>query len=100
MRERIARVLILCFVVGVISLLSSQVYKHSIPKQGKILRYENFRGYAVPIKADGVGGSYRWMKDVPWNVFTIEEKFDWAKVRGGHLNENDIQEIRQKYGVK
>ena len=67
------------------------------PKRGTILRHENFRGYQVPIKADGAGGSYRWIADVPWDEFTIEEKFDMARVNGGYLNERDIEEIRRKY---
>jgi len=94
------RMLITIFIIALVSCVLIQTYIHLIPKQGKILRYENFRGYSVPIIADGKGGTYRWMKDVPWNTFTIEEKFTWAKVNGGYLSKTDMEEIRQKYEVK
>lgn len=83
-----------------VSYVSIQFYKYSIPKQGKILRYENFRGYSVPIIADGRGGFIRMMKDVPWKMFTIEEKFNWAKAGGGYLSDDDIREIKLKYGAR
>lgn len=69
----------------------------TFPAKGTTLGYEDFRGYKVPIKSDGQGGTYRVVTDVPWDMFTIEEKFDMARVNGGYLNEKDIEEIRQKY---
>jgi len=72
----------------------------SFPTKGTILYYEDFRGYRVPIKADGQGGTYRWIADVPWRMFTIEEKFDMARVGGGWLAQADIDEIKQKYGAR
>ncbi len=95
--KMIKKILIAIFVIGIIGYASIQGYKHFIPKKGKILRYENFRGHEVPIIANGKGGSYRWVGDVPWDVFTIEEKFDMARVHGGWLSDSDIEEIRQKY---
>jgi len=93
---------ILIFLILSISLSfgSIYIYKITLPKQGKILRYEIFRGYSAPIIADGKGGKYKLMKDVPWNMFTIEEKFDWARVGGGWLSKKDIEEIRGKYEVR
>lgn len=70
------------------------------PKKGVVIRYEVFKGYKVPIKADGKGGSYRWIGDVPWSAFTIEEKTIMAFKGGGKLSDNDIQEIKGKYGVR
>jgi hypothetical protein len=103
MKKTFSVILILALIANIV-LLSIAIYKYDIsinpPKQGAILRYEDFRGYKVPIKADGKGGEYRWMKDVPWNVFSIEEKFEWAKVNGGWLNDKDIQEIQKKYGAR
>lgn len=70
----------------------------NIPKIGTVIGYEDFRGYKVPIKADGHGGTYKVVTDVPWSVFTIDEKFDMARVGGGYLSATDIQEIKTKYG--
>jgi len=70
----------------------------SFPSKGTILRHENFRGYQVTIKADGQGGCYRWIADVPWDEFTIEEKFDMVRVGGGHLNKKDMKEMWRKFG--
>ena len=65
--------------------------------RGTILAYEDYKGQKVPIIADGNGGSYRYIGDVPWSKFSIEEKFDMARVGGGWLNEEDIKEIAVKY---
>lgn len=94
-------IFILCLVVAMLALdkyvpQGRAIIRH-YPKRGAILRYENYKGYRVPIKANGSGGWYRWIGDVPWDAFTIEEKFDMARVNGGYLNEKDIAEIRQKY---
>ena len=70
----------------------------AVPVRGSILRYEDFKGCKVPIKADGSGGEYRWIADVPWDKFTIEEKFDMARVNGGLLSKKDIKELWHKYG--
>lgn len=70
------------------------------PKKGMVIRYEVYKGCKVPIKADGKGGSYRWIGDVPWDKFTIEEKVAMAFGRGGKLSNKDIQEIKEKYGVR
>ncbi len=75
-------------------------YVNFAPEKGTILRYEEFRGCKVPIKADGHGGEYRWIADVPWDKFTIEEKISMALSYGGFLSDEDIKEIKQKYGVK
>lgn len=91
-------VAIICGTIIVVNQISYKKLLQS--KKGTILRHEDFRGHKVPIKADGKGGTYRWMADVPWDVFTIEEKFDWARVRGGLLSDKDIAEIKGKYGVK
>ena len=84
--------------VAIIASLSVYIHKRSIPKQGTILRYEAYKGCQVPIIADGKGKSYRWIADVPWNNFTIEEKFDMARVNGGYLSKEDIAEIWFKFG--
>ena len=89
---------LIIFIIILIGSLSIIIYKHSIPKAGTILRYEIYKGCKVPIKADGKGGKYRWIGDVPWDKFTIEEKCKIAFSHGGWLNENDIEEINQKYG--
>jgi len=91
------KILIALILTALISSSSIYIYKKTIPKKGTILRYENFRGYEIPIKANGRGGTYRWMGDVPWDVFTIEEKFDFVRVGGGYFNEKDIGEIIEKY---
>ncbi len=70
---------------------------NTFPERGMLLGFENFRGYDVPIKTDGRGGSYRVVTDVPWKMFTIEEKFDMARSGGGWLDDKDLEEIRQKY---
>lgn len=85
-------------IIIAISTVSVLVYKHFIPEHGTILRYEEFRGCKVPIKADGKGGTYRWIADVLWDKFTIEEKFDMARVYGGHLSTKDLSEIWFKFG--
>ena len=69
------------------------------PPRGKVLRYENFRGYKIPIKADGKGGSYPWYADVPWSKFTINEKLSMCMRGGGKLNKDELEEIRQLYGA-
>jgi hypothetical protein len=82
------------------ALLGIGVYQHfDHKKAGVIIRYEDFRGYKVPIKADGKGGTYKWLADVPWDKFTIEEKTIMAFKGGGWLSVDDIKEIQQKYGV-
>lgn len=83
-----------------ICLLAFGVYKlsHPTPKRGTILRYETFKGCQVPIKADGKGGNYRWLADVPWNNFTVEERFAMAFQRGGHLGPQDLLDAWNKYG--
>lgn len=114
MLKKIA-IFILClaviFLLGIPEYLAREwIHKHesasvltittTFPAKGTILGYEEFRGCTVPIKADGQGGSYRWIADVPWDKFSIEEKFDMARVGGGWLNDKDIQEIWKKYGPR
>jgi len=69
------------------------------PKAKTVLRYEDYKGYKVPIMANGKGGSYRWIADVPWSAFTIEEKLSMALGGGGWLSDQDIEDIKTKYGV-
>ena len=92
------KIIIAFLIVACASYVSIYIYKHSIPKAGTIIRYEIYKCCKVPIKADGKGGKYRWIGDVPWDKFTIEEKCKIAFSHGGWLNENDIEEINQKYG--
>lgn len=89
--------------VGIIIILCMTVYQkffYHHPKRGAIIRYEVYKGVKCPIKADGKGGFYRWIGDVPWAKFTIEEKVMMALRGGGWLSDKDIQEIKTKYGVK
>lgn len=91
----------LCVICGTIITVNQISYKKLLQsKKGTILRYEDFKGCKVPIKADGKGGEYRWIGDVPWDKFTIEEKIGMAFKHGGWLSDKDIQEIKQKYGAR
>lgn len=99
------RIVIIAVIIGLF-VVSAQIYKganKTTPKflpKGAIVAYEDFRGCKVPILSDGKGGQVRWVADVPWDKFSIEEKFDMARVGGGKLSDNDIQEIKTKYGVR
>lgn len=84
-----------CCVIALLFVLDKCVK----PPKGKVLRYENFRGYRIPILADGKGGSHPWYADVPWAKFTINEKLSMAMQGGGKLNKDELEEIRQLYGV-
>lgn len=91
--------LCLAIICGTIITINTNSYKKLLQsKAGIILRYEIYKGCKVPIKADGRGGEYRWIGDVPWGKFTIEEKCTIAFSNGGILNDDDVNEIRQKYG--
>ena len=72
-----------------------------LPK-GSVIAYETFRGTRVPILADGMGGSTRWVADVPWGKFTIEEKMHIVASGGGAsiFGQSDIDEIIEKYTKK
>ena len=95
MRKLIVALVIITLLVSGVFLFKKVTTK---PVSGTILRYETFRGCEVPIIANGKGGSYRWVADVPWNKFSIEEKFDMARVNGGHLSTEDLAEIWFKFG--
>ena len=93
------RILLLLWIIS-LGITVYQQYLYTPPKRGTIIRYEDFRGYKIPIKADGKGGHHPWYADVPWEVFTIQEKVSMAFQGGGLLSNNDIEEIKQRYGEK
>ena len=68
-----------------------------LPK-GAVVAYEMYRGIRIPILADGEGGQVRWVADVPWDRFTIDEKIDMVRTSASRLGKNDIGEIIFKYG--
>lgn len=58
------------------------------------------KGYDVPLITDGKGGTVPVATNVPWDAFTIQEKMRFAIEANNHLNDKDIEEIRNTYGVK
>ena len=66
--------------------------------QGAIVGYENFKGYKVPLLADGTGGQVRWMADVPWADLPIEMRMKFAATGGGLLSVDDLLEMWEKFG--
>ena len=92
------KVLIAVISVSLVCSLGFYIRERLIPKAGTVLRHEEFRGVKCPIIADGKGGSYKWIGDVPWSSFTIEDKFDMAKRGGGYLGQEDMGEIWVKFG--
>ena len=92
------KVLIAVISVSLVCSLGFYIRKRLIPKAGTVLRHEEFRGVKCPIIADGKGKSYRWIGDIPWKDFTIEERFDMARKGGGLLGQEDMGEIWLKFG--
>ena len=89
---------VVCLIIVTFSFILIQAKKKYIP--GVVVGYELFKGGRVPIVSDGKGGTVRWVVDIPWDRFTIQEKMSMAIKYNNPLNITDINEIIKVYGVK